>query len=417
MNAWKPMSVELAALAFQGALTLLLMLIYYGLWRQHRRSYDLAWAGAWGVYALRIACISAFILTRRDLWLFLHQTATGFSALLLLYASLAFAQAKPRRRHVLALGGLVVLWAWFAVFVIRNLMIAGLSSAILLSAVTIWTGIVFWRYRRRVPSAGATILAWSFSLWGLHHLDYPLVRALGSGVLLGVYIDIAFIVVTAIGVLYLVLSREQRMLESRKQQLEQLTSLLLTAQEDERRRIARELHDEAGQILTAVKIDLDLAGRKESAELVGHAIAQMRNLSNLLRPQVIDLGLLPAIRSLADDFAARTRVQTTLALPDSLPGIGQERQVTIYRIVQEALTNVTRHAHATRVHIQLDAGNDHLALSVEDDGRGPEGELHPHLGLLGMRERVSAVGGTLAVGPGRERGFRIEASIPRGAGA
>jgi signal transduction histidine kinase len=409
------MSVELAALAFQGVLTLILLLVYYGLWRQHRRPYDRVWAAAWGVYALRIACISAFILTRRDLWLFLHQIATGFSALLLLYASLEFAQAKPRRRHVVALGAVVVLWAWFAVFVIRNLMIAGLSSAILLSGVTIWTGIVFWRYRRRVPSAGATILAWSFSLWGLHHLDYPLVRALGSGVLLGVYIDIVFIVVTAIGVLYLVLSREQRMLESRKQQLEQLTSLLLTAQEDERRRIARELHDEAGQILTAVKIDLDLAGRKESAELVGHAIAQMRNLSNLLRPQEIDLGLLPAIRSLADDFAARTRVQTTLALPDALPGIGQERQVTIYRIVQEALTNVTRHAHATRVHIQLDAGNDHLALSVEDDGRGPEGELRPHLGLLGMRERVTAVGGTLAVGPGRERGFRIEASIPRGA--
>ena len=411
------MSVELAALAFQGALTLLLLLIYYGLWRQHRRSYDLAWAGAWGVYALRIACISAFIVTRQDVWLFLHQVATGFSALLLLYASLAFAQAKPRRRHVLALGALVVLWAWFAVFVIRNLMVAGLSSAILLSGVTVWTGIVFWRYRRRVPSAGATILAWSFSLWGLHHLDYPLVRALGSGVLLGVYIDSVFIVVTATGVLYLVLSREQRMLESRNQQLEQLTSLLLTAQEDERRRISRELHDEAGQILTAVKIDLDLAGRTESAELVGRAIAQMRNLSNLLRPPVIDLGLLPAIRSLADDFAARTRVQTTLELPDALPGIGQERQVTIYRIVQEALTNVTRHAHASRVHIQLDDDNDHIALSVEDDGRGPEGELRPHLGLLGMRERVSAVGGTLAVGPGRERGFRIEANIPRGAGS
>src|SRR6185436_13112823 len=118
--------------------------------------------------------------------------------------------------------------------------------------------------------------------------------------------------------LYLVLGREQRMLESRNQQLEQLTRLLLTAQEEERRRIARELHDEAGQILTAVKIDLDLAGRKESADLVGHAIKQMRNLSDLLRPQVLDLGLLPAIRSLAEDFTARGHVRANLSLPESL---------------------------------------------------------------------------------------------------
>jgi signal transduction histidine kinase len=230
-------------------------------------------------------------------------------------------------------------------------------------------------------------------------------------------VDIVFIVTTAIGALYLVLGREQRMLESRNQQLEQLTGLLLTAQEEERRRIARELHDEAGQILTAVKIDLDLAGRKESADLVGRAIAQMRNLSNLLRPQVLDLGLLPAIRSLADDFTSRTRVRSILVLPDSLPGLAPERQVAIYRIVQEALTNVTRHAGASRVHIELGAVDGRIALTVEDDGRGPSGELRPHLGLLGMRERVAALGGTLAVGPGNGRGFRIEASIPLEAGA
>jgi len=417
MDPAERMSVELAALAFQGLLTLLLLLVYYGLWRQRRRPYDLAWAAAWGIYALRLGFISAFIVTRRDVWLFLHQTATGLSALLLLYAALYFSQGPPGRRRYFALAVGVVAWAYVAVFVIRDLMIAGLSSAILLSGVTLWTGLVFWRYRRRVPSAGATILAWSFTLWGLHHLDYPLVRALGTGVLLGVYIDIVFIVATAIGALYLVLGREQRMLESRNEQLEQLTRLLLTAQEEERRKIARELHDEAGQILTAVKIDLDLAGRKESADLVGRAIAQMRDLSNLLRPQVLDLGLLPAIRSLAEDFSARGRVRAVLSLPESLPGIPPGRQVAIYRIVQEALTNVLRHADASRVHIELAARNDHISLAVEDDGRGPEGELRPHLGLLGMRERVIALGGTLAVGPGGGRGFRIEASIPREADA
>ena len=407
------LTVELSALAFQGVVALLLLLVYYGLWRQRRRPYDLTWAAAWGVYALRLGLISAYIVSRHDAWLFLHQAATGLSAVLLLYAALQFSQAVPGRRRYVALVAAIAVWAYIAVFVIRDPMVGGLSSAILLSAVTMWTGIVFWRYRRRMPSIGATILAWDFSLWSLHHLDYPLVRSLGTGVLLGVYVDVVFIVTTAIGALFLVLGREQRMLESRNEQLAQLTRLLLSAQEEERRRIARELHDEAGQILTAVKIDLDLAGRHESAELVGRAIAQTRNLSNLLRPQVLDLGLVPAIRSLTDDFAARTHVAASLSLPESMPELSPDRQVAIYRIAQEALTNVTRHADARRVRVVLDAEQGHLALTVEDDGRGPSGELRPHLGLIGMRERVAALGGTLTVGPGHEGGFRIEARIPR----
>jgi len=413
MDSANRMSVELSALAFQGVITLLLLLVYYGLWLQRRRPYDLTWAAAWGVYALRLGFISAYLVTRKDAWLFLHQTATGLSAVLLLYAALQFSQASPGQRRYYALAALIALWAYVAVFVIRDFVIGGLSSAILLSAVTLWTGIVFWRYRRRSPSAGATILAVDFTLWSLHHLDYPLFRSLGTGILLGVYIDIVFIVTTAIGALYLVLGREQRMLESRNDQLAQLTRLLLNAQEEERRKIARELHDEAGQILTAVKIDLDLAGRRESAELVGRAIAQTRNLSNLLRPEVLDLGLAPAIRSLSDDFSARTQVATSLSLPDSLPAIAPELQVAFYRIAQEALTNVTRHANARRVRIVVDAESDCIALTVEDDGRGPSGELRPHLGLIGMQERVAALGGTLAVGPGDGGGFRIEARIPR----
>jgi signal transduction histidine kinase len=128
---------------------------------------------------------------------------------------------------------------------------------------------------------------------------------------------------------------------------------------------------------------------------------------------VLDLGLAPAIRSLTDDFSARTQVSTSLSLPDSLPAIPPERQVALYRIAQEALTNVSRHADAKHVWVVVEAGNDHIALTVEDDGRGPSGELRPHLGLIGMRERVAALGGTLAVGPGEDGGFRIEARIPR----
>jgi signal transduction histidine kinase len=199
---------------------------------------------------------------------------------------------------------------------------------------------------------------------------------------------------------------------ARATQLEQITHLLLRAQEDERRRIARELHDEAGQVLTAVKIELDLDGRVEAGAMVGRALAQVRDLSNLLRPTELDLGLAPALQALADDFSGRTRIQIALSHAQPLPPLPDELQVAIYRIVQEALTNVARHAGAGRVAVELDVADGQVRLSVEDDGHGVTGEPTPHLGLLGIRERVTTLGGTLRIGAGRGRGFRVEALIP-----
>jgi signal transduction histidine kinase len=277
---------------------------------------------------------------------------------------------------------------------------------------------VFWRHGVRTRSRGASLLAATFVLWGLHHLDYPLLRPLGTGVLYGVFADVLFITLAAIGILFLVLAEGRRALEARTGQLEQLTRLLLRSQEDERRRIARELHDEAGQVLTAVKIQLDLEGRSEAGEMVGRALAQVRDLSNLLRPAMLDdLGLLPALRGLVDDFAKRTRIQATLACSDTLGPLPDEQQVAIYRVVQEALTNVARHAGARRVEVRLEADGDRVRLAVEDDGRGVPGEPTPHLGLLGIRERITTLGGTLVIDGMPGRGFRIEAEIPAGAPA
>jgi signal transduction histidine kinase len=219
-----------------------------------------------------------------------------------------------------------------------------------------------------------------------------------------------------VGTLFLVLSDGRRALEERSVQLEQLTRQLLGAQEDERRRIARELHDQAGQSLTAVKIELDLEGRREASEMVGRALAQVRDLSNLLRPAVLDdLGLLPALRGLIDDFARRTRVEAALEIREPLGPFTPDLQVVLYRVVQEALTNVARHAAAERVRVRLRAENGQVHLAVEDDGRGVAGEPVPHLGLLGMRERVTAVGGVLEIGSAPGAGFRLEATIPAGA--
>lgn len=411
-------AVELNLLGFQAVVTGLLALVYFGLWRQQRRPYFLTWASAWAVYACRLGFISAFLVTRRQEWLFAHQVATGGTALLLLLAALQFSQGLRWRRRYLWLLAALVAWAYFALHVVNNLVAAGISAVALLSGVTLWTGVVFWRHRRRVRSVGATVLAWTFTLWGLHHLDYPLLRPLGTGVLYGVFFDVLLIVSAAVGTLFMVLSDGRRALEARSAELEQLTRLLLRAQEDERRRIARDLHDEVGQVLTAVKIELDLAGRRESSEMVSRALSQVRDVSNVLRPRALDeLGLLPALRGLIEDFGRRTRIEATLEAPESLRPFAPELQVALYRLVQEALTNVGRHADAGTVRVVLDAPDGSVHVTVQDDGRGVAGEPTANLGLLGARERVTALGGSLRVAGTPGGGFRLEADIPTGATA
>lgn len=411
-------SVDLSALGFQAVLTALLALVYYGLWRQSRRDYFAVWAAAWAVYAARLVFISAFVMTRHEGWLFAHQAATGLTALLLLWAALRFASGMAWSGRYLLLPALAVAWAYLAIFVFRDMRAAGISAAVMLSAVTLWTGLVFWKHSRQVPSTGSKVLAATFTLWGIHHLDYPLLRPLGHGILYGVFADVLFIGAAAVATLFLVLNDGRRALEERSGQLEQLTRQLLRAQEDERRRIARELHDQAGQVLTAVKIELDLEGRHEASEMVGRALAQVRDLSNLLRPTVLDdLGLLPALRGLTDDFERRTRIQADLEIDEPIGPLAADLQVVLYRVVQEALTNVARHASAEHVTVRLGVERDQVRLAVQDDGRGVAGDPVPHLGLLGMRERLNEVGGALEVGGAPGSGFRLVATIPAGAGA
>jgi signal transduction histidine kinase len=411
-------TVELYALVFQACFTLLQAFVFCGLWVRQHRTYFATWALAWAVYAVRLAFIATYISTRAEVWLFAHEAGTWISSLLLLLAGLQFSRGVRWRWRYAWLGAASIAWAAVAVFGIRSMAVAASTSVIMLSAVTLWTGWVFWRYRRVSQSGGALLLAITFTLWGLHRLDYPLLRPLGTGVLFGVFIDVLFIAMVGLGTLFLVLSEGRRALEARSGQLEQLTRLLLRSQEDERRRIARELHDEAGQLLTAVKIELDLEGRREASDMVGHALSQVRDLSNLLRPAVLDdLGLLPALRALTEDFTRRARIEATLESPENVPALSADAEVALYRVVQEALTNVARHAGARRVNVRLELEPRWVRLHVEDDGQGPSGEITPHLGLLGMRERVTALGGTLTVQSAPGAGLRLEATIPLEAAA
>jgi len=169
---------------------------------------------------------------------------------------------------------------------------------------------------------------------------------------------------------------------------------------------------------TAVKIELDLEGRSEASEMVGRALAQVRDLSNLLRPTVLDdLGLIPALRGLCEDFTRRTHIDAALEAEDPTRPFSPEEEVVIYRVVQEALTNVARHAEATAARVRLATEHETTRLIVEDNGRGLSGDLTPHLGLLGIRERVTALGGSVNIGAPRGAGFRIEALIPAGGAA
>ena len=404
--------VECSALGFQSVLTTALAITCYVLWRRQRRDYFLTWSAAWFLYVLRLSAMSAFLVRRDMFWLFLHQVMTGLSALLLLAAAWQLSRGFTWRPWHLVAVPLMAGWAWLTIFGMQSMMVAGITSTILLSSVTIWTGLVFWRDRRRASNGAMTVLTWAFVLWGIHHLDYPLLRGFGAAVLYGAFVDVLFLFAIGLGMLFLVLGEERARLAARTSELEQLTRLLLRAQEDERRRIARELHDEAGQVLTAVKIELDLDGHTDAGARVGRALAQVRDLSNLLRPSALDdLGLAAALRALADDTSARSRLQVELSI-NGAAALPPDVEVVLYRVMQEALTNTVRHARATRIRAALEFGAGAVVLTVEDDGCGLSPDVSPNLGWLGMQERVTAAGGTLSISGHGVPGVKLTAAIP-----
>ena len=217
--------------------------------------------------------------------------------------------------------------------------------------------------------------------------------------------------------------------------LRELSTRLVEAQESERKRISRELHDEVGQALTAIMINADSAmaeiGEKGPPEiekrlrdilgLARQTIQQIRGLSLKLRPAMLDeLGLTSTVRWFTDQFAARSNLSVDLHVADGTGDrFGTEIDTALYRVLQEALTNVARHARATVVKVRLARRAEMLRLSIEDDGLGfdPAGVNDRRngsfrLGLLGMRERVVAIGGTLSIQSEVGSGTRLEIEVP-----
>jgi two-component system sensor histidine kinase UhpB len=199
----------------------------------------------------------------------------------------------------------------------------------------------------------------------------------------------------------------------------------LAAQEAERVGIARDLHDEVGQLLTGVLLQLnaiaDAAPRHrdeidETKERVRRALDEVRRISSELRPEMLEqLGLVSALTELTRTFGRVSGIQVERDFDPSLPKLTPETELAVYRIAQESLTNVARHANASRVTIALERGPDSVVLRVADDGRGFEGSLpEEHGGLRSMRERALLVDGALAVKESPNGGVevRLEVSAP-----
>ena len=213
-------------------------------------------------------------------------------------------------------------------------------------------------------------------------------------------------------------------------QLEALSARLLEIQEEERRRIARELHDETGQSLSGMLVDLAnaaaevppgnpaLVDRLESVKrLAETTLSSIRNLSILLRPSMLDdLGLIPALRWQAREMSRRTGIQVEVVAENYELELPDEYRTTIYRLVQEALHNAARHSGAKTVAVLVRSECDRLLVSVRDDGKGFVPQMTRGMGLLGMNERVGHLNGRFRVEsePGHGTNLMIELPAPPG---
>lgn len=230
---------------------------------------------------------------------------------------------------------------------------------------------------------------------------------------------------------------EQRLAEEQirrsNEQFRLLSAHLLTVREEERTKIAREIHDELGQSLTAIKFDISMIERDVSKmrnkvlaktfqeklnqvhKLINSTIQTVKNISSELRPIYLDLGVIPAIEWQSQEFQNRTGIQCNFSSQFEDIELDRDKQTVMFRILQEALTNVARHAGAKTVQVDLKQENSHYVLQIMDDGKGiPETELaNPRsLGLLGMRERAGVVKGDVAFNVNSPQGTKVTVRIP-----
>lgn len=582
-------ATELDAIILQMAITLGVAILCTWLFARYRKPVYGAWATTWALYVMRLVAILAFLLTgaAHPVLLYWHQVITGWTGIGVLATALVFSRRLRWRKALMLTLLFPPVWSYIAIYRLDRFLLAALPAVIFLSAATLWTGMVFWQYARRTHSPGAKVLAVAFIAWGIHHLDYPFLRAYGAWAPWGYYLDIIFTLSVATGILLLVadelrsgvvalstLTAEQesapsaqrhalldgllsravaipavsgaavylrdkrglfceggagicddwsgsrpasadaqllgramdgepravlanrweppassrsgqddirfaavipvhgvapsgaaalvvvsedhdpfaaldesfltalgrqvgstlalaelnQTLSDRGAELSQLSARVVAQQEEERRKLSRELHDETAQLLLAVKMELgkvrsslpalQAAGVDDALTLTDASIRSIRSVIEGLRPTLLDdLGLVPALRSLAGSFGERSGCDVHIAFKEeAVPALSAQAELALYRVLQEALSNVARHSGARNVWITLGSLDDAIVLAIEDDGRGlvrSDPPAYPALGIIGMRERLSALGGTLLLSQREQSGARLDASIPR----
>ena len=568
---------ELSAPVFQLAVTAGVGMLCAYLWRRFGKAHFGWWALAWGLYGLRLLAIVTFLATQRPIWLFWHQVTTGWTAVGFLVAALVFARRRGPAVPLVTLGlAFPLIWSWVAIYRLDHFLWAAAPAVAFLSGATLWTGAVFYRHHRRGSSRAALLLSGVFVLWAIHHLDYPFLRAQGIWNPWGYYVDVAFTLTTAVGLLLLVQEDLRRGLETlaalsgdlqgagvttdvlqvllerplalpgvvgtalfrpeeagghfvarsgeagswaerptdaefgrtvreaiadrrvrrhtdvrlaadsdgerfltilplpedgqgdrvlvlaadasdpflalgdrfleafagqigaalesadlyerlaeRSGQLESLAVRMTRQHEEERLRLSRDLHDETAQVLAALHLELgalreSLAdeaadGVDVALRLAGEGIRAIRNITAWLRPPLLDdLGLLPALRALIEDFRGTGRLQVKAELPDALPAASRESELALYRALQEGLANAARHSHADRVDVEVARSEDELVLSVSDTGTGMprDADAGNGTGIAGLRERLHAVGGSIELRPSAHGGTEMVVRVP-----
>ena len=215
-------------------------------------------------------------------------------------------------------------------------------------------------------------------------------------------------------------------------QLRLLSRQLLSAQEEERKKISRELHDVIAQTLTGINVQLS-ALKKETignSQGLGQSITRtqrfveqsveiVHRFARELRPAVLDdLGLIPALHTFMKGFREQTGIRVTLAAFAAVEQVGSDERTVLFRVAQEALNNVGRHAQATEAKVGIQKGEGVICMTIQDDGKGfqmpslAQGKRSIRLGLLGMRERVEMVGGSIRLISAPGQGTTVEARIP-----
>jgi signal transduction histidine kinase len=216
-----------------------------------------------------------------------------------------------------------------------------------------------------------------------------------------------------------------------RRDLERLSARLVSAQEEERRVIARELHDEVGQALTAIKMELGVAQRgvaagsreagslAEARSIAESALQNVRDMSQLLHPSMLDdFGLPETLQTYLRGFSKRSGIRAQLTSERMDERLPADVEVGLYRIVQEALTNVLKHAHATTCTVRLIRREDHVHLTIDDDGNGIESVLDSAvparrgLGIIGMRERAASLAGSFSIHNRPEGGTHVSVRLP-----